>query len=445
MNNGIKLYISLWDKSRKYKKVQRHLDKMYSVTFHHLRQLHNNTVVCPFSLTMFCVCVWILPRSTGFSFCQWPFWKAVTACSFINSPSIYGPHVSKTSRNLNGFTILEPAVKKHTKQLKNTAEGTVLYNLELECLVTYFFHSRFSGLKVCSKTAADDVITASVKPINNPVNFADIVQLFCAGGREIPLTAPFKGPVCLSFHESVFKYATQGNNNVFHHFLQITVTYYILPSYVSVWAALSVALNLGSVGWCLWRPTCFHLGSQDSLWSERQQADDVAHRAVGMFSKVFSQLQGIVSGKETEKNKITVQPQDVCKHAGDTPTKFEYSKGSTWKHTHLSCCLKENTVDSSLSPYLQPGTNQSHISNKSPWADASSPGLQRDGEGQTLQDGLFKQRLAALDHQVKTHRLSTCTLPKYCYLTRNTTHISVNSTQCICFLIWAVSHFSFKR
>lgn len=61
----------------------------------------------------------------------------------------------------------------------------------------------------------------------------------------------------------------------------------------------------------MWRPTCFHLGSQDGLWSERQQADDVAHRAVGLFSKAFSQLQGIVSGKASEKNKITVQ-LEIC-------------------------------------------------------------------------------------------------------------------------------------
>lgn len=93
-----------------------------------------------------------------------------------------------------------------------------------------------------------------------------------------------------------------------------------------MWVALSVASNLVSVGWCLWRPTCFHLGSQDSLWSERQQADDVAYRAVGLFSKVFSQLQGIVSGKETQTNKFTVRLEVVCQHAGDVPTMFEYSK-----------------------------------------------------------------------------------------------------------------------
>lgn len=38
-----------------------------------------------------------------------------------------------------------------------------------------------------------------------------------------------------------------------------------------------------------------------------------------------------------------------------------------------------------------------------------------------MQDSLFKQRLAGLDHEVKTHRLSTCTLSKYCHLTDNTT------------------------
>lgn len=57
--------------------------------------------------------VWVLPSNTDFSFCQWPFWKAVTACSFIKSPSMYGPQVSKTSRNLKGFTSLEPEIRKY--------------------------------------------------------------------------------------------------------------------------------------------------------------------------------------------------------------------------------------------------------------------------------------------------------------------------------------------
>lgn len=45
-------------------------------------------------------------------------------------------------------------------------------------------------------------------------------------------------------------------------------------------------------------------------------------------------------------------------------------------------------------------------------AVGSSPGLQWDGEGQALQDGLFEERFTALDHQMKAHRLSTCTFPK---------------------------------
>lgn len=53
------------------------------------------------------------PSSNAFSFCQSPFWKAVMACSVISSPSMCGPHVSKTSRNLNGFTTLEPANGKN--------------------------------------------------------------------------------------------------------------------------------------------------------------------------------------------------------------------------------------------------------------------------------------------------------------------------------------------
>lgn len=192
-----------------YKVVQKHkylstsklflgtvLDKMYSVSFHqqHLKQLHNHTVP-------FCLWVCVLPSSTGFSFCQWPFWKAVTACSLIKSPSIYGPHVSKTSRNLNGFTILEPEFKKthHVDgkcSLVFTTESGELYNLDqrsdrknskeldmqntviinlllirLFCLSEVIraemschmgFCSRFLGLKVSSdrrKTAAHDVIT----------------------------------------------------------------------------------------------------------------------------------------------------------------------------------------------------------------------------------------------------------------------------------------------
>lgn len=57
-------------------------------------------------------------------------------------------------------------------------------------------------------------------------------------------------------------------------------------------------------------------------------------------------------------------------------------------------------------------------------AHSSSPGLQRDGERRTLQDSLPKQRLAALDHQVKTRWLSPCTLSKYCHLTDNTTQMN---------------------
>lgn len=54
------------------------------------------------------------------------------------------------------------------------------------------------------------------------------------------------------------------------------------------------------------RPTCFHLGSQDSLRSERQQTDNVVDRAVGLLSKIFSQLQGIVSVEKKMENATAV-------------------------------------------------------------------------------------------------------------------------------------------
>lgn len=77
---------------------------------------------------------------------------------------------------------------------------------------------------------------------------------------------------------------------------------YLLANYVTVWAgATIVSLNLVSVGCCLLNPTCFYLGSQDSLWRERQQADEVAHRAVGLFSEAFPKLEGVMSRKQSER------------------------------------------------------------------------------------------------------------------------------------------------
>lgn len=74
---------------------------------------HKNVIVFGFVF----VSVFVLPISTGFSFCQWPFWKAVIGCSLISSSSINGPHVSKASRNRNGFIILAPEVKKRHPSL----------------------------------------------------------------------------------------------------------------------------------------------------------------------------------------------------------------------------------------------------------------------------------------------------------------------------------------
>ena len=109
---------------------------------------------CHFSLTScVCVCLCVLPSSTDFSFCQWPFWKAVTACSFINSPSIYGPHVSNTSRNLNGFTILEPEIKKHISQMEKTGQfsqqsmgGALKFTTKVDGCS--YLHDRISQLPV---------------------------------------------------------------------------------------------------------------------------------------------------------------------------------------------------------------------------------------------------------------------------------------------------------
>lgn len=83
---------------------------------------------------------------------------------------------------------------------------------------------------------------------------------------------------------------------------------------------------------CLWRFTCFHLGGQHGLRGERQQADDVAHGAVGLFSEVSSQFQGVVSGNETQE----------YKHDSSAWSRlFEY-KNSSGK-THLTLILSEET------------------------------------------------------------------------------------------------------
>lgn len=77
--------------------------------------------------------------------------------------------------------------------------------------------------------------------------------------------------------------------------------------YVTVWAAMGVAL---------WHPTCFYLCIQDGLGTERQQADEVAHRAVGLLSKVFPQLQCIVTGNKLQKIKIKLQLEGCQRPAG---------------------------------------------------------------------------------------------------------------------------------
>lgn len=40
------------------------------------------------------------------------------------------------------------------------------------------------------------------------------------------------------------------------------------------------------------------------MWTERQQADDVVHGAIGLFGKVLPQFQGVVSGKEKETENV---------------------------------------------------------------------------------------------------------------------------------------------
>lgn len=81
-------------------------------------------------------------------------------------------------------------------------------------------------------------------------------------------------------------------------------TSYLLSNYVTVWAVAMIVAQ--SVGCCLLNPTCFYLGSQDGLRRERQQADEVAHRAVGLFSEAFPKLEGVVSSEQSERWKTQI-------------------------------------------------------------------------------------------------------------------------------------------
>lgn len=111
-----------------------------------------------------------------------------------------------------------------------------------------------------------------------------------------------------------------------HFFFFQRNPFYLLPNYVTVWAeATVVALNWASVGFCLERPTCFYLGSQDGLRRERQQADEVAHRAVGLFSEAFPELEGVVSGEsrvKDDKRRLQSGPASTSEHSGDIPGGF---------------------------------------------------------------------------------------------------------------------------
>ena len=103
-----------------------------------------------------------LPKSTGFSLCQCPFWKAVTACSLMSSPSMYGPQVSKISRNRNGLITFEPGWEHMHACLisvmscnttKNENLSDIIHHLssrDTEILRVEAFPSQFSSVQFSS-------------------------------------------------------------------------------------------------------------------------------------------------------------------------------------------------------------------------------------------------------------------------------------------------------
>lgn len=206
---------------------------------------------------------------------------------------MYGPHVSKTSRNLNGFMIFEPEIKNTPVRQKIQHDFFYTFKAEIqdieEANVILSASEDFSEIKLSNISTWKWVQTGRkrhrfskcVIQINNPVKPVGILHSFSAARQLNPSNCPYGGCVFVIF---VFQYASaQDKRNVFH--LLQTQTQYsaFLCNCVG---SPEGALNVASVGWGM--PTCFNLGVQDGLWSERQQADDVANGAVGLFGKVFS-------------------------------------------------------------------------------------------------------------------------------------------------------------